>query len=429
MGAIASLADTAAVLSVQPGAEAKCVITVRNSGSVVDRFTFQPLGLAADWITVEPPELRLLPGDSGTATVHFRPPKLSSVTPGETPWAVWVRSDEDPDGSVVEEGSITVGVFRDISAELLPRSGRARGKRRVRQELAVDNRGNDVARVDAAGVDLDERLLFNIKPAVVEVPPGTAGFARVRVKSRRRFWRGHTKSHTYQVVVRDPEDASARPVVLDGTLMQDPVLPRWLFKVLALLVAAAIALAAIWFLLLRPVIKDTAKTAALKSTAQTRQAAQQAAQQAAAQNAAVQQQQAALSKLAKKAGVNLSAQKKNQATSTLLPEGNPFILRLQTGPRVQSQTAAIPKGQTFLLTDMVLENPAGDQGRLNILRGTQVLFSTNLSNFRDLDYHFVAPVLFGTKQPLVLQVSCQNPAGAPACTPSASVDGFLQAAH
>ena len=65
MGASATLQATE--LLVTPGTEQAIELRVRNTGTVVDQFTFQPIGLAAGWISVEPPQVSLFPGAEGLA--------------------------------------------------------------------------------------------------------------------------------------------------------------------------------------------------------------------------------------------------------------------------------------------------------------------------------------------------------------------------
>src|SRR5690348_12370503 len=106
MGVSASLQTNE--LEVAPGSEVTTEFRVRNSGSVVDQFTFQPLGPASGWMELDPPTVSLFPGAEETVRVIFRPPKASTSTAGPAPFAVRVLSREDPEGSVVEEGTITV---------------------------------------------------------------------------------------------------------------------------------------------------------------------------------------------------------------------------------------------------------------------------------------------------------------------------------
>ena len=84
------------------------------------------------------------------------------------------------------------------------------------------------------------------------------------------------------------------------------------------------------------------------------------------------------------------------------------------------------QGQRFSLTDLVLQNPQGDTGRLRVKRGDEVLYETALENFRDLDFHYVAPYIFEGKD-LVVEVDCKNPDPAVPCRDAVSVVGFLKA--
>jgi hypothetical protein len=81
----------------------------------------------------------------------------------------------------------------------------------------------------------------------------------------------------------------------------------------------------------------------------------------------------------------------------------------------------VPAAKILQLTDVVLENPNGDLGTLAIQRNGVPLLSLNLANFRDLDYHFVAPISFSPGAQLQIAVaSCPN-----ACTPSVYFSGYL----
>ena len=58
-----------------------------------------------------------------------------------------------------------------------------------------------------------------------------------------------------------------------------------------------------------------------------------------------------------------------------------------------------------------------------------MLYATGLQNFRDMDFHFLEPLVFSPDKPLTVEVSCQLPGGtAPAtgkCRPSVSFSGRL----
>ena len=124
MGASAQLSTTD--LAVEPGRSTNATVTVRNDGSVVDRFSFEAVGSASRYATFSPDTLSLFPQASGTVTVTFAPPRDPTVAAGPTPFGVRILSSEDPTESVVEEGTLDVGSYSDVQAELMPRVTRGR---------------------------------------------------------------------------------------------------------------------------------------------------------------------------------------------------------------------------------------------------------------------------------------------------------------
>jgi len=89
-------------------------------------------------------------------------------------------------------------------------------------------------------------------------------------------------------------------------------------------------------------------------------------------------------------------------------------------------TYAFPGGQTILnVSDLVLQNPLGDSGILQVRAGNTALLEFGLDNFRNLDLHYVQQLVFTTKAPLVLAVECLNTT-ATNCTAAVSFSGSTQ---
>lgn len=433
MGAAASLSN--ATLSVDPGGEATAELTVRNVGTVVDQFTFEMHGDAREWIRVEPSSVSLLPGGEGTVTLHASPPRTPGVTAGTVPFGVRVVSSEDPEGSVVEEGTLEIGAFTDLSAELLPRTSRAR--RRARHEIAFDNRGNQRVNATLVGVDPDELLDFRFDPPAFVGEPGTATFGKMTVAPRRRFWRGNPQTHPFQVLIQpDVEE----PLLLDGTLLQEAVLPKWLPKALLGVLLLALASAVLWQTVLKPTVENSARAAAVEAAeeaaAEQAAAIEQAQQDATAAQAAADEAAAAAEQVVEDPE-GAVAEAAEEAAERFIAErgdlGEPFDFRLPEDPRsiaagaTETESFEVPEGQVLSLTDIVLQNPSGDQGLLRVQRGEDdVLIEVRMENFRDLDYHFVSPVVFREGQQVVLSVSCENE-GEQACNAGAYFNGFSKA--
>jgi len=419
MGALVTLSER--TIEVLPGAVATCTVTVKNTGTVVDQFTIDILGDSAAWAAAEPPTLSLFPGAEEATTVFFRPPRAAETPTGELPFGVRARSREDPAGSAVEEGVLVVGAYQDTFAELVPRT--SRGSRGATHELAVDNRGNNRLNATVTAGDQDQLLAFDVEPPGLVVDPGTAGFARIRVKPRRRFWRGQPKTRPFKVAV---QGEGGSPILLDGSLLQEAVLPRWLIPALLAALAALIALVIIWLTLLQPAIKSAA-TQALEDAGITPLPTQTSG----GDDGGGTPTPAATAPATP--GPGETPTPTPEPTPTTTPTPTPTPVTTPTPPPVAEGVPAdgrlavngtYPNSTTFAkvfyLTDLVFANPSGKAGTLRLKRGSLDLIILRLENFRDLDFHYVTPIVIRPDESLTLVVSCSSGA----CDPSVYYSGF-----
>lgn len=368
MGALASLESR--TVSVEPGNVATVRVKVQNTGQIVDEFVVDVLGDAASWASSTPPMVRLFPGQEEVVTVTFRPARDAGVRSGDVPFAVRVQPRQEPQGSTVEEGIVSVGAFVEAGAELVPKN--SRGNRSGVHEVAVDNRGNASLQATLTASDLDKQLDFKFSPASLVVGAGTAGFSRLRVRPKQTFWRGQPKSHPFQVRVQ-PEGRP--PINLDGTLIQGPLLSPWMLPATLGLIAALIAVAVLWFLAVKPGIESIARNAVISPSP---------------------------------AGSTGGGGGGHSPTPTSPPSGTAsqinFSQRLAAG---QSQYKS-PANATLYITDLVFQNPGSELGQVeNLLRDSSVLLSESTDNFRDLDYHFVTPIQVNPNQTISLQGGCK----------------------
>ena len=429
-------------LPVAPGGEAHTEISVKNNGLVVDSFALSVLGEAAHWAVCEPDAVSLFPGQDAVARILVRPPLNSDVPYGPVPFGVRVASSEDPPGSIVEEGVLDVVPLPIVTADMSPRTGRARGMRASRHRVAVDNQGNAPVIIELAGYDEADTVNVQVRPTELEVPPGSAAFAQVRVRARRRFWRGPGVTHRFQVIAH-PLGGDG-PVRSDGTLLQEAVLPSWLPKAVALTAAAAVAAVALWFGVLRPAVRDAATNAGTAAAQKTVNLALQqgapggspaksgaAGSGAAAANSTPSPKASAGAKSSSKPAAGAKSSSKPAAGTAAAPGASngpgsstgktasvPFALTLDTG----NPTITAPAKHALALTDLVMQNPAGDQGTLTLSRAGQVLFSEQLADFRDYDLHFITAIMVTAGQNFRFSVSCTNPKGK-ACTPVVLISG------
>jgi hypothetical protein len=425
-------------LTVAPGGVVETQLRIRNTGERVDQFTYEALGTPARWVAFDRPSVSLVPGTEGTVFLRLAPPRRPGTPTGTFPFGIRVTAQGDG-RSVVAEGDLEVARFDETFAELVPRT--VRGRRRAAHELAVDNRGNGAINASLKGIDPERQVQFRFKPSALVVPPGTTAFATVEVRPRRRFLRGPSVMRPYKIRL---ESTGREPVDVDGGLMQEALIPSVVPKVLLGLAALVVA----WSVFLKPTVNTAATNAVEDDVAQASQlAASQAVAPALAQ--ADQRLQAveqaaglppggalALVPAGGAAGGGAAGggpagggAAAGGAPTTTVPAGglanlgDPFDRVLTPGAGLYE----VPESTVLSVTDLVLQNPQADSGVLRIKRGTaETLFTLRLENFRDLDYHFLAPLVFPAQSQVRFEVACENVAPKPPCSTALYIGGFLK---
>jgi hypothetical protein len=476
MGVIASLDSTS--VTADPGGETSCSIRVRNTGKVVDQVLVDVIGDAQPWSTVEPAQLNLLPGTDAVARVVFRPPRSGAVPAGMVPFAVRAMSQEDPDGSTIEEGTVEVNPFFDLKTVLVP--GTARGRRQARYQIVVENEGNTPVHAAVSVADPDRRLEFRVKPETLVTQPGTATFVRLQAVPKERFLRGPDRTLPFQVLLHAAEFA---PATVNGVMVHRQVMPKWLLPVIGVTAAALAGAVVLWTTMLKPQVHSVAtQGAAAVAQQQTSSVAKASKATPKAHHTAQQTSPAAgvTSRSAIATGKNGSASSgtgstgtgstgagstgaastgagsagaastgaastgaastgtpgtsgtggSSTASATAAPTtGTPISSSLQSdaSPSATYSTVpyAVPANETLDVSDIVFKNPQGDTGELQIRAGSKTLVQLGLATIpSSLDDHFVQPLVFTTAAPLVLAVECQNSRGK-ACADKISFSGVL----
>jgi hypothetical protein len=398
------------LVEVSPGGEAGCRLEIRNAGPIVESYAIEVLGDAAGWARVEPPAVTVYPGSAESVTVLFSPPRSAQVPAGERPFAVRVTPVENPDARVVPEGVVRVLPFAELAPEILPRT--SRGRWGGRHEVSVTNQGNVPLAVTLAAGDPDNRLRLAVRPPQLTVAPGEAAFVRVRARARRFLWRGHPVTLPFQVSVTSDETA---PATMDAATVQEPLLPRGLGRVVAALLVLALLAAGLWHALLRPTVKSLAEEAAQEQIAPV--ARQASAAESRAQQAEGKAQQAVDAVSPRPSGPTPSnpvlppSPTPGPGVPAIPPGGTSFGHRLSVttgGGSTRTDRYTVASGQVFVLTDIFLQNPQGDEGRLELVVDDRTLLTVALNNFRDLDYHMVSPIEVPAGRAISLRVTCRR---------------------
>jgi len=374
-----------AALTVSPGGEVRCIVKVRNAGEIVESYRFQVVGDPGQWATVEPAQISLYPAAEGTTTVIFKVPKGSRMPAADLPFAVRVMPVERPQFAAAPEGMLRVLPYRETTAEVLPRMSRVR--RTARHEVAIDNRGNVPLQVSVSAADPDQALRATASPSSVMVPPGQAIFSTLKLRHPRLLWRGQPVTRPFRVILASAEGP---PQMLDATTVQQPLISRATGRLVAMALAALVALAAVWFFALKPAVTSAAKDAV--SAGGGGGGGSQPVSGAGGGG-----------------GGGAGSVKANPSPGSQTP----FSRRLATaGTGAQDSDFSVADKTVFLLTDVIVQNPQGDAGEVELRVGGTSILTLSLSNFRDEDYHLVTPVEVLKNQTVQLHTVCQT-AGPP----------------
>ncbi|MCJ7712012.1 MAG: hypothetical protein MUQ32_14415, partial [Chloroflexi bacterium] len=258
----------------------------------------------------------------------------------------------------------------------------------------------------------------------VVVDPGMAAFAKIKVSPAKRFWRGQPKTRPFQLYVK-PDGGV--PITLDGTLLQESVLPSWFLKALIGIVGLLVVLVLIWLFLLKPSIESAASEAVASPLASMRDDV----------NAAL--GNAGLPTMPAGGGAAPPPPTSEPTIPPTLAPGEvatpeppptppptPGVLIPGLGNPVDGhlddQNKSVQVAGTLFVTDLVFSNPNATKGAVVVLRDATPLIQLNLENFRDYDLHFVTPIVLQDGQSLNLSLSCSSGP----CTPAVFYSGYLR---
>lgn len=380
----------ALALHLQNNTDAERMVTLKPSGSLADQTVLQSETIYLD------------PNENFEVSVILD--AGATLAAGSHDCAIDVI---DGDETVTASATITVASTSSWSARLdPPRSASASAGR---HKVAVQNNGNVPLTVEITPLALGDVTTELAAPAI-SVDPGKTAKVEVRVAPLSKFWNGAPLDHAFVVDVAGDDGTQHR---LEGNYEQGPRLRPWVAPALAGMLGA-LALGAIsWFALLKPSVENIAQSEATTLDA--------------AQNEIIQQQVAEMEAAA--------------AEASELPLGQPADVQLSvtagaaesaTFGQVLNQSGA---GRRFSISDVVFQNPTGAVGRLQLIRqagdepdalADGVLLDQEMANFRDLDFHFVAPLSIDSGQTIVLRVECTTPGpGSDQCEASALITGFV----
>ena len=213
-----------------PGSTFDVVVEVRNTGSVIDGARARVLGLDRSWVSGEPDYIALFPDASDELRLRVRLPE--SFPAGDHSLQIEVASDVDPSQSQTLHATLHVIELAEPGLTIVPQTVTSR--RDATFTVSCNNHGNATTTMELVAFDVEQELDLRLRPAVVELPPGTTSNVVLDARRRRCLVGGRT---TYPVTVR--ATTPSHQIETRATYIQRPVISPGVLTagILALIVA------------------------------------------------------------------------------------------------------------------------------------------------------------------------------------------------
>ncbi|MGB3734475.1 MAG: hypothetical protein WA964_05940 [Ilumatobacter sp.] len=374
--------ETAALsLHLQNNTDAERMVTLRAGGGLAAQTVLQ-----TETIYLDPNE-------------HFEVPVIvdasASLAAGSHSCVIEILDDNETSSAAA---TIEIDSTEAWTATLEPQ--RSKSATAGRHKVAIENAGNVPLMVELAATSAPE-VATELAAPVVNIDPGKTARVEFRVAPHERFWNGPSIEHPFSLAVAGSNGDRSE---LDGIFEQGPRLRPWLLPAAAGTVAALLLGTLAWYTVLKPSVLDAAR--------------EDATEQDVVQQAELDDQVTAIEAAAEE--------------SAELPLGDPTDLRLSVdaAPATTSTEEfdfdVSGVGRILSISDVIFQNPTGAVGRVELLRDGDVLLDQEMANFRDLDFHLVAPLQVDSGSSISLRVTCETPGpGTETCEAAATVTGFV----
>ena len=239
---------------VTPGQAERVPMTVRNVSGIVESFSLTPIGPSAPWVEVLPTEVSLFPGDEGTATITFRPPRVPGVVAGEYVVAIRALSQVMRDSASTDELLVTVAPYYQASSDIARSTFTVRTK--AETQLEIVNRGNATVVYHVSAVDPEGYMKVELEEDKVSLAPGETAWVTLRLKLAPRLLgtANENRMVTAQIVPVRNADTDApivdvEPMVQRVTVLHKPFITLrrgWFGRIVFLITILALIMAVVF---------------------------------------------------------------------------------------------------------------------------------------------------------------------------------------
>jgi uncharacterized membrane protein len=200
-------------VSVEPGQRERALALVRNQSGIVDNYELSVEGMPAEWWTIYPDTVYLVPfGTGGTyeqeVEVHLHPPRAPEAVSKTWNLKVVANSKAFSKQACSAPLDLHIAPYTETATSVKPE--RAKGRRSASFDVNVENKANAPVLVALEGEDPDGEMQFGFNRPPQEIGPGRAVTVAMQVRPPRQIWVGRAQDHRLTVKTITGEEAEER---------------------------------------------------------------------------------------------------------------------------------------------------------------------------------------------------------------------------
>jgi uncharacterized membrane protein len=220
---------------------------IQNLSDIVDKFDVEIDGLDDSWYNRSASSLALMPKASEQVQITLHPPRKKGVKAGIYPFAITIRSKSSSQEYTSVLGQLEILPAVEIKTKINPFRMTARRKGSFRVNLT--NTSVSDADITLEATDLDEGCRFQFAQEKIHLGAWKTVEIPLVIRPKRGSVFGDVKR--FDVTVTASAEGAATPQTANCEFSHRPLMKDWkpIWRILKALIAIAIVLVALYFLL------------------------------------------------------------------------------------------------------------------------------------------------------------------------------------
>lgn len=205
-----------------PPPAAQWKLRLKNAGTVLDTFGFGFAGIPQSWISLDPVELQLYPGEEGAVLLVVQPPSDAKAAP--YPFIVRAYSHVNINERTEVPLKVEVRANAAFQIEITPKEAEAQGMRDFQVVFTSSPSANSDLMLDLVASDQDGACDYAFNPKELLLPARQRAASNVRVRPRAVLGPNERKQYTIKIEAIPRQDQTLRQAV-EARLTQTAAVP------------------------------------------------------------------------------------------------------------------------------------------------------------------------------------------------------------